>query len=209
MTTKGDTLPMSRRLAVVILAALCWPEIAAAGLTVTAPAQYTPGDEITVTISGDSEGRTAVLMRALLAFDASLDVVSGSPRFPLDDTSPLLSWSYTGAMARCGIGLLAPTQCVAADAFEFTTFAAASVDLLPSQLSVFRFDTTQATGDLVFTVEPDGAGFFGLPGTQATVSVIAPPVPTLSPAALAALGLLAAGTAVVAWRRRARREHPA
>jgi hypothetical protein len=72
-------------------------------------------------------------------------------------------------------------------------------DLLPSTLSTWQFGTTDARGDLLFTLEPFTLEplnefdlvFFDLPA--ATPLVIAGPIPEPVTAALLALGLVVMG----------------
>jgi hypothetical protein len=76
--------------------------------------------------------------------------------------------------------------CIAVSAF--TDFGA--LDLLPSTLSTFAFDTSGALpgSTLTFQVIPEFSGFFGAgPSEVVTVQVIPEP----APASLVAIGLLA------------------
>jgi hypothetical protein len=65
------------------------------------------------------------------------------------------------------------------------------IGLLPSTLSTYTFDTTGASGDLTFTLTPEGAGFFGF--GPATPLVVAQIVPEPASAALLGLGLMTLG----------------
>ncbi len=177
------------RCSLALIAALLCSVPASAGLNIEAPATYTPGDLITLTLTGDSEGRTAAIIRALLIVEPNLELVSGAAGMLYDSNSSFY-WSQTAEVGTCGPGGLPPDTCTAVDAFE-ATVGVAAFDLLPSTLSTWHFDTTHATGDLYFSLDPDGAGFFGLPGTTAVVAFVPEPATAL---------LLAVGLVTLRWR---------
>jgi hypothetical protein len=176
-------------LAAMLLAA---PSTAIAGLAIDAPSTYTPGDVVTITLRGDSEGRFEFSMLVELTYEETLDIV-GRSAGTLEDSNAFLSWFRASTDLQCGAAApslgLADNQCIAVHAFE--TYG--PLDLLPSTLSTWRFDTTNASGDLVFFLDPWDRGgqsaepFFGLPGTQVTVAMIPEP----STALLLGLGLAA------------------
>ena len=175
-------------LAALLLAA---PSTAIAGLAIDAPATYTPGDMVTITLRGDSEGRASLSMLVELTFEETLEVV-GRSAGTLNDSSSHQNWFRASRDLRCGAEVSGPSltenQCIAVDAFE--TYG--PLDLLPSTLSTWQFDTTGALGDLVFSLDPTEASFgqeffFGFSGTQITVEMIPEPATAL----LLGLGLAA------------------
>jgi hypothetical protein len=178
--------------AIVALAVLlAAPVPSRAGLNLDAPASYTPGDILTITVTGDSEGAEDTLMSALMIVEEPLTLVSVT-HGTLHSSDPIYpEWLHTGVSGTCGSAGLAPNECLAVDAFTYFTFPP-PIDLLPSTLTTWQFDTTNATGNLLFLLEPRApAGFFGLPGTQATVVMIPEPAPV----ALVAAGLVGVGAA--------------
>jgi len=153
---------------------------------IEAPASYVPGQVIALTVTEDSEGATASVIRALLTVDPALTLVSGTPGV-LNDSAPTPTyWAQGGPVGDCGMSGLPANQCLAVDAFEYIHLGSYPIDLLTSTLSTWQFDTTGATGDLLFSLDPDGAGFFGQPGTTATVAM----VPERATALLLAAGLV-------------------
>jgi hypothetical protein len=84
--------------------------------------------------------------------------------------------------------------CVAVDALSLYLFPASgpSLELLPSTLSVFAFDTSAALpgSTLTFQAVPDGVGFFVAGVESEVVSVHVIPEP--APAALLGIGLIVA-----------------
>jgi hypothetical protein len=113
-------------------------------------------------------------MQVELTFEETLVIVDRSPG-ALNDSSAFQAWGRTHRDLQCGAaatGLgLSDNQCLAVDAFE----SYGPLDLLPSTLSTWQFDTTNALGDLVFFLDPTEASFgqeffFGLPGTQKSPS---------------------------------------
>jgi len=155
---------------------------------------YIPGDILTVTLTGDSGGLTSNIIRAVLRFQPSLTFLNGTPG-QVQSSDPIDFWAQTAEVGTCGAGNLAPNQCTALDAFTYIHFGSESylIDLMPSTLATFQFGTSAATGPLGFALEPDGGGFFGLPGV--TLGQI--PEPTTA----ARLGL---GLAALGWARRQR-----
>jgi hypothetical protein len=188
-----------RTTALLIFAAMSFvAPVATAELAIDAPATYTPGDLLTITLRGDSEGREAIEMLVELTFDPTLQVASRSAG-TLNDSSPFFSWLRPSSDLECGAAApgasLGENQCIAVHAFE--TYG--PLDLLPSTLSTWQFDTTNASGDLVFFLDPwDREGvshdhfFFDFPGTQVTVAMIPEPTTAL---------LLGLGLAALAARR--------
>jgi len=180
-----------RSLVVALVATLLMPKPSSAALDLEGPGSYTPGDMITITVTGDSEGAEGEGISVLLTIDDALALVSVD-RGTLQSSDPFFEeWMHTPASGTCGTIGLAANQCFAVDAF--VTYTIGRIDLLPSTLTTWQFDTTGATGDLLFLLEPDGVGFFGLPGTQVTVTMIPEPMPS----ALLCAGLVA----LAAWRR--------
>jgi hypothetical protein len=162
----------------LVLAALlvAAPSTVNAGLAI-APATYTPGNVLTLTLLGDSEGRASLSMLVELTFEETLEVV-GRSAGTLNDSSAGRNWIRASRDLQCGAAVsgLAENQCIAVDAFE--TYG--PLDLLPSTLSTWQFDTTNAHGDLVFFLDPRESSFgqeffFGFPGTQITVEMIPEP----------------------------------
>ncbi len=117
------------------------------------------------------------VIRAFLTVHPALSYIASSVG-ALNDSSPFFYWEPTGVSATCGASGLAANVCVGVDAFTYQ-FLQDGIDLLPSNLSTFTFDTTNATGDLFFSLDPDGAGFFGLPGTTAVVALVPEPATAL------------------------------
>ena len=183
----------SLRTLVVLAVLLAAPVSASAGLNLEAPTSYMPGDVITITVAGDSEGREAVSISLLMTVDEELTLVSVNRGTLYSSDSSVQEWMHAPVSGTCGTIGLAANQCFAVDAF--TTYTGQRADLLPSTLTTWQFDTTGATGDLVVLLEPDGVGFFGFPGTQVTVTMIPEP---------ASVALLCAGLVALAARRRAR-----
>jgi len=177
----------------LVFVSVAAPGTARAILSIDAPATYRPGDVLEIEIRGDSEGRRSLFASTRLTFDSALQVL-GSTTGPLPTSDLPQVWLRTGADGLCGddrLGLDA-NQCVALDAFAYDL--PTPIDLLPATLSTWQFDTSDATGDLTFIVEPWGntAGvdpgfFFDFPGTQITVAMIPEP----STALLLGLGLAA------------------
>jgi hypothetical protein len=176
------------------------PIIATAELAIDAPATYTPGDLLTITLRGDSDGREAIEMLVELTFDTALQVASRSAG-DLEDSVAFEAWSRISADLTCGDPdlLQSANQCVAVQALSFNSFPEVPIDLLPSTLSTWQFDTTNARGDLVFLLDPwDREGvshdhfFFEFPGAQITVAMIPEPSTAL---------LLGIGLAMLASRR--------
>jgi len=182
-----------KSLVVVLVALPLGSEPSSAVLDLEAPTRYTPGDVITITVTGDSEGKEDSAISSVLTIATDLTLV-GVALGTLHSSHPFIEeWTHTGTSGTCGATDLAANECLAVDAFTDSFFR--SIDLLPSTLTTWQFDTTGATGDLLFLLEPRApAGFFGLPGTQVTVTMIPEP----EPVALLCAGLVA----LAAWRRR-------
>ena len=182
-----------RSFAVAFVALLLGPEPSSAALELDAPGSYTPGDVITIAVAGDSEGGQSTAISVLLTIDADLTLVNVELGALNRSAGFNEDWTHTGASGTCGTVSLAANECLAVDAFGEYGFE--TIDLLASTLTTWQFDTTGATGDLLFLLEPRApAGFFGLPGTQVTVTMIPEP----EPVALLCAGLVA----LAAWRRR-------
>jgi PEP-CTERM motif len=155
---------------------------------------YVPGDILTVTISGNSEGLTSAFISLILTFDPSLSLVSSTAGV-LADSDPNLFWQQTAFTGTCGLGGYAPNECRALDAYEYVSFGGVPIDLLPSTFSTFQFDTSSAPGIFEISVEPctypvGTHSFFDLPG-----KTIIWPIPEPTTAALLGLGLAALGVA--------------
>jgi hypothetical protein len=171
---------------------------AQAGLAIHGPATYTPGEVITITLTGDSEGRLDALMHAVVAFSAERGVVEpvAATRGDLETSAGVLYWLHfpgSGSVDGCGTFGLATNACLAVSAYEAYLLEGTPTDLLPSTLSTWQFDTTDARGDLVFTLAPGGVGFFDFPA--ATPLVVVGPIPEPVSVALVGLGLVAIGVA--------------
>jgi hypothetical protein len=205
MGTSRTTAPLWAFVA--LSAVLSSPTSAHAGLAIHGPATYTPGEVITITLTGDSEGRLDPSFAAVIAFSAERGVVTpvAATRGDLIDSAVQHYWihlPYSGSVDSCGailIRSLAANECLAVDAFNAYLLSPVPADLLPSTLSTWQFDTTDARGDLLFTLEPFTLEplnefdlvFFDLPA--ATPLVIAGPIPEPVTAALLALGLVVMG----------------
>jgi hypothetical protein len=182
----------SLRTLFVLAVLLAAPISVSAGQNLDAPASYTPGDIITITVTGDSESRQSTAISALLTIDADLTLVNVELGALNRSTGFNEDWIHTGTSGTCGTIGLASNECLAVDAFGEYGFE--TIDLLTSTLTTWQFDTTNATGNLLFLLEPRApAGFFGLPGTQATVVMIPEPAPVV---------LLCAGLVALTARRR-------
>lgn len=190
---------MLRLLAPALLALLTLPALAVtpqaafAALIIDAPASYTPGDIVTVEISGDSEGAIADAYWVNLEIDPNVSVLSGTRNITkpsstfvgvLDGEERFLTWESSSIIGRCGIVGLAPNECVAGSGYELF-LRPRELDMTLSILSTFQIDTTGASGPLTWILTPDPTrGFFGLPGVSATT------VPEPATAALCALGMI-------------------
>lgn len=166
--------------------------ISAARLDVVASStSIAPGDALSITVLGDSEGETAGLMFARLHYSGPVIANDAEGPFVLESSPSDDQWNVFGSQhGVCGRPEDPPMTCIAVSAF--TDFGA--LDLLPSTLSVFAFDTSGAApgSTLTFQVIPEFSGFFGAgPSDVVTVQVI--PEPT--PASLVAIGLLALAAA--------------
>jgi len=188
---------------VALAAALAGPTSARAGLAIHGPATYTPGEVITITLTGDSEGRLDPFLGAVIGFSARRGVVApvAATRGALATSfsaSVWLHYFYSANVDSCGaVGGLSASECLAVHATESYLPEFRPIDLLPSTLSTWQFDTTDARGDLLFTLEPwDPVGFFDFPAATPLV-ILAIPEPAT--AALLGVGLFALGAA----RRRA------
>jgi hypothetical protein len=108
--------------------------------------------------------------------------------FVLESSHTTLSWQVAGPEhGVCGRPEDPPMSCIAVSAFSDLV---GSLDLLPSTLSVFAFDTSGALlgSTLTFQVIPEASGFFSAgPSEVVTVQVIPEPAAGL----LVALGLVA------------------
>jgi len=176
-------------LMIAALSACCSLSAGAAYLDVqVSNSLIAPGDPLSVSVLGDSEGETSFTIVANLAYTGTVT--------PSDATGPFellrsigYEWEPTALMGRCGLEEDPPSTCRALDAF--TQFSPA--DLLLSTFSTFEFDTSAALPGSVLTfqaVPAGGIGFFSAgPSEVVTVQVIPEPAAGL----LVALGLLALG----------------
>ena len=154
-----------------------------------------PGDALSITVAGDSEGATDELIRVLLAYDGPIEPSNAPGPFVLNTNPPSeypgATWTALVQTGRCDV--TPAGTCVAVDAASsyFFPIFGPSLELLPSTLSVFAFDTSAALpgSTLTFQALPDGFGFF-LGGPSGIVSVHVIPEP--ASAALLGLGLIVA-----------------
>jgi hypothetical protein len=163
-------------------------------------ASIRPGDALSITVTGDSEGAVANLIRVLLEHDDVIEpnnapgpfVLNTNPRFPGAE------WTVLSQTGRCDVTPVG--SCVAMDAASLTNpLGGPPRELLPSTLSVFAFDTSAALpgSTLTFQAVPDAVAFFVAGVESEIISVRVIPEP--APAALVGLGLI-----VVALLRRSR-----
>ena len=151
-------------IAVLLLGLSCFvgSESALAALHIEGPASYTPGDIIELTIVGDSSVNgdglppylEAGLLGVALTIDPSLSLVSSIVGTLMDsDTGafPNDSWLTSALPGTCGEGGFAANECVAVHAFDSYNLGSGSLDLIPSTLTIFQFDTTGASGLLHFS----------------------------------------------------------
>jgi hypothetical protein len=152
-----------------------------------------PGDALSITVTGDSEGAVAHLIRVLLEYDGLVEPSDAPGPFVLNTNPPS---PYPGAewtaLAQTGSCDVVPVgTCVAVDAASLYLFpiSGPSLELLPSTLSVFAFDTSAALpgSTLTFQAVPDGVGFF-VAGVQSEI-VSVHVIPEPSTALLLGLGL--------------------
>jgi hypothetical protein len=152
-------------------------------------ASIRPGDALSITVTGDSEGSGDVLIRVLLEYEGLVEPSNAVGPFVLDSGSSD-EWTVLPQTGRCDVTPVG--SCVAADAGSLFFFPELGppLELLPSTLSVFAFDTSAALpgSTLTFQAVPDGFGFF-LGGPSEVVSVLVIPEP--ASIALRGLGLIA------------------
>jgi len=170
---------------IVLLA--CLPAGAARIDVLASNSSVAPGDALSITVVGDSEGAVASQMFGRLHYSGDVEASDAQGPFDLRSSAGPDFWMTVGSEhGVCGRPGDPPRTCIAFSAFS-DPFA---TDLLPSTLSVFVFDTSGALPGsiLTFQVVPEFSGFFGAgPSEVVTVQVIPEPAPAL----LVALGLLA------------------
>jgi hypothetical protein len=169
---------------------ICGQPASAARLDVLASATIIrPGDPLSITVTGDSEGAVEVLIRALLEYEGLAEPSNAPGPFVLNTNPPFpgAEWTVLSQTGRCDVTPVG--SCVAVDAGSFSIpTGGPPLELLPSTLSVFAFDTSSAFAGSTLTFRAVPAGFFGAPPSE-TVSVRVIPEP--APAALVGLGLMA------------------
>ena len=162
----------------------------AARLDVLTSADFVrPGDPLSITVTGDSEGSEAVVIRVLLAYDGLAEPSNAVGPFVLNSGSDD-EWTVLPQTGRCDVTPVG--SCVAVDAASLTVPSLGPpLELLPSTLSVFAFDTSAALpgSTLTFQAVPDGVGFF-VAGVQSEI-VSVHVIPEPAPVALLGLGLIA------------------
>jgi len=161
-------------------------------------ASVAPGDPLSVSVLGDSEGETSRIAGAILLYSGDVLPSDATGPFELLTTNPDALWFATPLMGRCGLAEDPASSCRAVDAFTDPSIRS---DLLPGTLTIFDFDTSSALPGtlLTFQAVPTSGGFFGAgPSEVVTVQVIPEPASAL----LVALGVLAAATEA-SYRRRA------
>jgi hypothetical protein len=151
-----------------------------------------PGDALSITVTGDSEGAVAGLIRVLLEYDGLIEPSNAPGPFVLNTEPPPLGaeWTIFPQHGRCDATPVG--SCIAAEAgSQLIPSGGPPLVLLPSTLSVFAFDTSAALpgSTLTFQAVPDGVGFFGGGAQSDIVSVRVIPEPV--PAALLGLALIA------------------
>jgi hypothetical protein len=171
------------RLATALALLLSLPASAGVHATfegLTLEGNYTPGNDVTITVIGNSEGLESALIQLILTVDPALILIESSAGTLADsDPDPDRFWANTGVMGTCGGGIYPPSHCWALDAFENDSFGLEPIDLLPSTMSMFRFDTSNASGPLTFSIDPSvySSGlhsYFDLPGVSYTLLVPEP-----------------------------------
>jgi hypothetical protein len=153
----------------------------------TSSTSIAPGDALSVSVLGDSEGETAFTAAVLLVYSGNAVPADATGPFELESSTPDAIWETTGRTGACGLETFPPDSCLALEAF---TDPGIRGNLLLGTFTIFEFDTsTAAPGSLLtFQAIPAGIGFFGAgPSEVVTVQVIPEPTPGL----LVALGLLA------------------
>jgi hypothetical protein len=159
---------------------------------VSSSAVIIPGDPLSVSVLGDSEGEASFTAAAILLFTGGVIPSDAAGPFVLETTNVSSEWFATTFMGRCDVPELPelpPDSCLAVHAFADPS----AIDLLPGTFSVFHFDTSLAVPGSVLTFQAAPAGGVGFdffsagPSEIVTVQVIPEP----APAALVALGLLA------------------
>jgi len=169
----------------------------AARLDVLASADLVrPGDPLSITVTGDSEDAGALLIRVLLMYEGLVEPSNAVGPFVLSTEPPFpgAEWTILPQTGRCDVTPVG--SCVAVDAASLAIpTGGPALELLPSTLSVFAFDTSAALPGsmLTFQAVPDGVGFFVAGVESELVSVRVIPEP--GTAALLGLGLAATAVA--------------
>jgi hypothetical protein len=157
-----------------------------------------PGDALSITVTGDSEGAFEVFFRVVLEYEGVIEPSNATGPFLLNSGTSN-EWTTFSQHGRCD--LVPVGSCVAADAGSLTNpLGGPALELLPSTLSVFAFDTSAALPGSTLTFQAMPAPNFFVEGvTSEVVSVHVIP----EPATAALLGLGLAAMAVVRRKREA------
>lgn len=186
---------MRRSLLCAAALLLLAPSLArAATLTVTADkATYTIGETITLSVVGDAEGESDLVMTGNLEYDPTLVTVidNVTEEHPLTGQEAFGSqWNRLAATGECFFGL--PALENICKPFDYVT---TTLPTNPQSLAndPILFATLTFSADAVGTANFDWADtlFFSIEGPQTGTSVLITPEP--SSIALVALGLLAMG----------------
>jgi hypothetical protein len=174
-----------------------------------------PGDQLTLTLSGDSFCPSCGNFQTAGIFDIVLDFGSGASLItaqtaswaggPLPTSQAGAQWLATASAGTCSgappaIGGSDTGRCLIMDAFENTFFGALPVDLQPGTIATINFDTSTAGAGDTFSFQASPgptAGFFGL-GSSNTAQITFVPEPGTA-------GLLGLGLGALAFAGRRRR----
>ena len=187
---------MSKLLLVILLTSLALaPSADAARLEVIASEDtIQPGDLLTVSVLGDSDGEVGNALSALLVFEGISRPSDAMGPFVLNTTggeSGIAEWGprFPDRYGKCETPEDPLGTCRAAEAV-FIPFIDPAIDLLPSTLSVFEFETSDLIpgGVIRFQAEPREPSLFFSAGPSEIVTVRVIPEP--GTAVLVALGLV-------------------